>query len=509
LFERLRRGLIVSCQPVPGGPMDSAEMIVGFALAAIAGGAAALRIESIAYVAAVRRATSAPIVGLVKRDLEVSPVRITPYAADAIALAEAGADIVAFDATERPRPDSVIDIVSAIHSRGALAMADCAALTDAGNALAAGADCVGSTLSGYCGGPVPDEPDFQLIESLRELTPLVIAEGRIRTPRQAVEALRRGAFCVAVGSAITRTEHVTSWFRHALDSTVGSLDQPAHSAVLAIDIGGTKVLAALIEDGKILKELRLPTARDAGPDCWIAAIADKTKDLRGAYRQVAIAVTGFIKDGLWSALNPSTLDIPDNFRLTDRLADAFGVPAFAVNDAQAAAWGEYRHGAGARQDMVFLTISTGVGGGIVANGRLLRGLAGHFGLLRGPSGDWSVPLEDDVSGRWMEAAAARAGHPALAPEIFAAAKTGATWAIDIVTASARKVALLAQDIQFALDPKRIIIGGGIGLADGYLDRVRGQLAIERQWLRPVIAPAGLGGHAGVIGAADLALSLDD
>jgi putative N-acetylmannosamine-6-phosphate epimerase len=220
-LARLEHNLIVSCQPVPGGPLDRAEIVVGFALAALAGGAAGLRIESAAYVAAVRAATSAPIIGLVKRDLPDSPVRITPYLADAVALAAAGADVIAIDATRRPRPTPVAELVHAIRRSGRVAMADCADAADAAAALAAGAEIVGTTLSGYLGGPEPEEPDFTLVEALRRLAPRVVAEGRIRTPDQAAEAMRRGAWAVVVGSAITRPEHVTGWFAAALRGARG------------------------------------------------------------------------------------------------------------------------------------------------------------------------------------------------------------------------------------------------------------------------------------------------
>lgn len=212
-----RGALVVSCQPVPGGPMDRADMVVGFALAALAGGAAALRIESAAYVNAVRRATDVPVIGLVKRDLADSPIRITPFVEDVRALADAGADIVAFDATARARPAAVAVLVAAAHDRGVRTMADCASVDDGRGALALGVDFIGSTLSGYVGGPEPEEPDLDLVAGLRTLTPHVVAEGRIRTPAQAAEAIRRGAWAVVVGSAITRPEHVAGWFRAALD----------------------------------------------------------------------------------------------------------------------------------------------------------------------------------------------------------------------------------------------------------------------------------------------------
>lgn len=219
-FKTLDKGLIVSCQPVKGGPMDRAEMVVGFALAALDGGAAALRIESAAYVAAVRAKTESAIIGLVKRDLDDSPVRITPYIEDVDALAEAGADIIAYDATQRLRPVATRTLIERIHAHGRVAMADCSILADAEQALSEGVDVVGSTLAGYTGPVEPTEPDLALVAAMRHLTPHVVAEGNIRTPAQARRALVAGASMVVVGSAITRPEYVTSWFRSALDEAI-------------------------------------------------------------------------------------------------------------------------------------------------------------------------------------------------------------------------------------------------------------------------------------------------
>ncbi|WDR07253.1 putative N-acetylmannosamine-6-phosphate 2-epimerase [Devosia rhodophyticola] len=500
LLDSLKHRLIVSCQPVTSGPMDNAEAVVGFALAAEVGGASALRIESIAYLKAVRPRTKLPIVGIVKRDLDDSPIRITPYIDDAVGLCEAGADIVAFDATDRVRPATISALIVAIHGRGKLAMADCSSLDDAKAALAAGVDCIGSTLSGYVGGTVPDGPDFELIEAMQALTPYVIAEGRIKFLDDATQALRRGAHAVVVGSAITRTEHVTEWFEHEVARTARALKSP----VLAIDIGGTKILATLITNGRAGAEMQIATDRKVGPDHWIAEVAEAVKSWGGQYGSVGCAVTGLIDDGVWSPLNKSTLNIPERFPLVARLASTFGVPAFAANDAQSAAWGEFRHGAGAGQDMVFLTISTGIGGGIVVNGRLLGGLAGHYGILRSPSTNKSLPIEDEVSGRWIAAEAERAGHRGDAATVFVAARAGEAWADAIIANSASTVALLCQDIQLTLDPQRIVVGGGIGLADGYLDRVRAALPDLGPRCKPQIVSARCGRHAGAIGVAELA-----
>ena len=211
-----------------------------------------------------------------------------------------------------------------------------------------------------------------------------------------------------------------------------------------------------------------------------------------------------VNDGRWSALNPATLDLPSGYHLTQRLEAVFGVPAFAANDGQAAAWGEYRYGAGEGEDMMFLTISTGVGGGIVIGGRPLLGLAGHVGLLRSLSSDG--PLENVISGRWIASQAKKQGHDVTAVGVFDAAAAGAPWAQQIVDESAQKVALLCADLQLLLDPRRIVVGGGIGLAGGYVDRVRGNLADLSDRLRPNLVAARLGAHAGLIGVAALASS---
>lgn len=216
ILDHLRGNLVVSCQPVDGGPLDQPEITARYALAALDGGARGLRIEGIDNLKAVRAVTDAPIIGLIKCDRTDTEVRITATAEQARTLAREGADIVAFDATDRPRPAPVAEIIAAIHDAGKLAMADCATFAEGRAAAAAGCAIVGSTLSGYTGPTVPDEPDFALVEALASLGRFVIAEGRYNIPEYARRAMRSGADAVVVGSAITRPEHITSWFVRAI-----------------------------------------------------------------------------------------------------------------------------------------------------------------------------------------------------------------------------------------------------------------------------------------------------
>ena len=217
LLFSLKSSLIVSCQPVDGGPMDKVEHVVAMALAAIDGGAAGLRIEGVDNVRAVAKATKLPIVGIVKRDLEDSPVRITPFIEDVYALADAGASIIAFDGTHRTRPTAMKDLLNAVHKSGCIAMADCADYETGMELSALGCTFIGTTLSGYLDlSTTPDEPDYALLEKWVAHGLNVIAEGRYNSPERAQKAIQLGAFAVTVGSAITRVEHITQWFLHSM-----------------------------------------------------------------------------------------------------------------------------------------------------------------------------------------------------------------------------------------------------------------------------------------------------
>ncbi|WP_068115878.1 N-acetylmannosamine-6-phosphate 2-epimerase [Tropicimonas marinistellae] len=220
VLNDLKGGFVASCQPVTGGPMDHTDIIVAMACAAVDGGASGLRVEGVENVRAVRAKVAVPIIGIVKRDLPDAPVRITPYVADAKALVEAGADIVAYDGTSRPIPDSRKAIIRAILNGGRIAMADCSTETDAKTALDDGATIIGTTLSGYTTETETESeaPDLALVTAFSRLSGFVMAEGRYNAPDLARQAILAGADCVTVGSAITRIEHIAAWFSAAVNS---------------------------------------------------------------------------------------------------------------------------------------------------------------------------------------------------------------------------------------------------------------------------------------------------
>lgn len=212
LDTQLKNGLVVSCQPVDDGPMDRDDIVAALAQAVVIGGANAVRIEGAARVAQVRQVVDVPIIGIVKRDLADSPVRITPFLQDVHDLLNAGADVIAVDATARVRPVAIAALLAGIRAGGAIAMADCSNYEEAMAAHAMGFDVIGTTLSGYTGGAIPHEPDLELVARLSAGVPRVMAEGRFNTPADVAAARARGAWAVTVGTAITRTEVITSWF---------------------------------------------------------------------------------------------------------------------------------------------------------------------------------------------------------------------------------------------------------------------------------------------------------
>ena len=218
VFQRIQHGLIASCQPVDDGPMDKPEIVAAMAQASVIGGAAGIRIEGVENLKATRPTVQVPIIGIVKRDLPDSPIRITPFLHDIEALAKAGADIIAVDGTHRPRPVELESAVKKIHELGCLAMADCSNLEEGLHCQKLGFDIIGSTMSGYTGGVVPKEPDYQLVKDLKKAGCRVMAEGRYNTPELAKTAIEIGADFVTDGSALTRLEHLVSWFAAAVKS---------------------------------------------------------------------------------------------------------------------------------------------------------------------------------------------------------------------------------------------------------------------------------------------------
>jgi putative N-acetylmannosamine-6-phosphate epimerase len=216
------RSLAVSCQARADNPLHGPVFMAAMAQAAEQGGALALRANGPADIAAIRAVSRLPIIGILKRWDDRFPVYITPDFASAEAIAAAGADIIAIDATDRPRDGEPLDrLIGRIRDElGKPVFADCATLEDGVRAAALGASYIATTLSGYT--PETEArkalgPDIALIAALAEAVSLpIIAEGRFEQPEQLEIAFEAGAHAVVVGTAITNPREITRRFaRHA------------------------------------------------------------------------------------------------------------------------------------------------------------------------------------------------------------------------------------------------------------------------------------------------------
>lgn len=226
-LDRLRGRLIVSCQALPDSPLRDPAIIAALARCAVRGGASGVRVDGPDDVAAVRGAVDVPIVGLYKiRDR--APVYITPTFEEARAVARAGADIVAVQATRERDADAGADPLAALIDRihaecGVPVMADVSTLEEGLAAASRGADIVATTMAGYTPHSRPAAgPDLDLVRALADAVAVpVVAEGRITTPEDAAAALDAGAWAVVVGRAITMPEAITERFVRALDAARG------------------------------------------------------------------------------------------------------------------------------------------------------------------------------------------------------------------------------------------------------------------------------------------------
>jgi N-acylglucosamine-6-phosphate 2-epimerase len=218
VLDRLRGRLIVSVQAEPGSPLNTPDAIALLSRVAVANGAAGIRAEGLARLGAIRRAVDVPVIGLIKRAYAGFDPYITASDREIAEAAAAGADIIAFDATQRPRPDArdVAAVVAAIHARGALAMADCATEEDVARAAAAGAEIVATTLCGYTGETRGTPlPALALVRACAASGAFAVCEGGIASPADVTAAFEAGAHAVVVGTAITNVDVLVRRFAAA------------------------------------------------------------------------------------------------------------------------------------------------------------------------------------------------------------------------------------------------------------------------------------------------------
>ncbi|MFT4286832.1 ROK family glucokinase [Nocardioides sp.] len=301
-----------------------------------------------------------------------------------------------------------------------------------------------------------------------------------------------------------------------------------------VDVGGTKILAGVVDDeGVVLEELRV-TSPAADPDAIAATIGGLVKDLaaRHPIETVGVGAAGYIdKSGtVLFAPNIAWRDVD----LKGYVEAASGLPTVVENDANAAAWGEFAYGAGKDvDDLLLVTVGTGVGGGLVLDGELYRGAFGvgaEIGHLRvvpggrlcgcGNHGCWEQYASGNALVRFAREAAAAGSAPALLDRavgevaaingqlVSAAARDGDEVAIGLFAELGRWLGEGIASLVAVLDPAVIVLGGGVSEAGDLIiapTRAAFEGELTGRGHRPVaeVRQAVLGNRAGLIGAADL------
>ncbi len=269
---------------------------------------------------------------------------------------------------------------------------------------------------------------------------------------------------------------------------------------LAIDIGGTKIALGLIEHGQIRERHQLPTPTAQSAEQFAEYIIEHCHDWLESVTQIGISTTGLVSNEGISAINPDTLAFPTPFPLAQAIQTFTAKPVKILNDAQAAAWFEYLNLDIPVSNMAFITVSTGVGGGIIIDGKLHNGksgLAGHIGHMsidaNGPAcGCGQVGcVESIASGTAIQHASNLIFNPPISNiELFRIAEQNEQ-ANRLIQNSANAIATLCCNLKAALDLDIIVLGGGVGLATDYLKKVNQEIAHRPAAFRvPVIAAKG-------------------
>lgn len=281
---------------------------------------------------------------------------------------------------------------------------------------------------------------------------------------------------------------------------------------VAVDLGGTKLAAARVSNGQVGPVLKVETDGGGAANQQVEAICGLLDQLNLQCEDpIGVALSGRVSaDGVWHAVNTQTLTGVQAVPIQALLSERLGRAVHVENDATAAAVGEMLAGAGRGVARFgFITVSTGVGGGIVLDGRPVtsqNGLAGHIGFTtsrlatqRCGSGREKT-VESIAGGRAIAALAAQAGHPNLdAKAVFEAHLNGQDWASGLIGQSAAAIAELCANLTAILGLERIAIGGSIGFAPGYLELVRAALAQEPALFQVDLTPTQLGANSAFVG----------
>ncbi|QLB13680.1 N-acetylmannosamine kinase [Bisgaardia hudsonensis] len=280
---------------------------------------------------------------------------------------------------------------------------------------------------------------------------------------------------------------------------------------LALDIGGTKIASAIVTNSNIKNRRQVATPTTNVAVEMHNTIAEIMAYYAGQFDAVVVASTGIINNGILTALNPKNLGGLADFPLKNSIAQHTDKPIGLLNDVQAAVCAEYKEQDQNKiKNFVFITVSTGVGGGIILDGELStgpNGVVGHIGhTLADPNGPICGCgrrgcVEAIAAGRAIEAVSSQWTPPCSPKEAFELFRKGDEKAIALIRRSASAIANLIADMAIGLDIQKVSLGGSVGLAEGYLPLVKEYLSTMPTFYQCEVESAVHGGDAGLIGAA--------
>ncbi len=525
--RKLEGKLIASCQAGDGEVFRDPMLIARLAEAALAGGAAGIRANGADDIRAIRRITDVPIIGIQKLRWADGRVLITPSLEGARELVEAGADMIAIDATQRGLRYGASERIRRIELElNVPVLADISNLEEALAAADMGVAFVLSTLRGYTEATSHAkhfEPHF--IEELSRACPVpVIAEGRIHTPDEARQAISAGAYAVVVGTAITRPGELARRFAAAIEAEF-ALNRSTQTFA-GIDLGGTQTKFGLVSRvGKLLLDSKTPTPASAGREGLLEHLKRVALEIlesshRAGYSPAAlgVATAGWV-DPDTGRVAYATDNLPGwtGTQIAEELTASIGLPVSVENDANALAIAEKHFGAArGLQHFVCLTLGTGVGGGCYVRGTLNRGAhffanaIGHI-VIQADGLPCTCGQRGCLEAYCNAAALLRyAGHRfATAEQVIQAANSGDSQASSAVLELSHYLALGCVSMVELLDPEALILSGGLAqnnamLLSALAEELGTRIPAWRErGLKILASPLGYCG--GVLGAASIAM----
>ena len=473
----LRGKLIVSCQAPKGTSLRDPWILAVLARVAVEAGAAGIRADGAATVAAIRKAVTAPIIGIAKQELDDGGILITPSLESARELLEAGADMIAVDCSRRGQSYGALERLEQIRREfNVPVLADIATFEEARQAEQCGADFILTTLRGYTAETEHVKAfDLNFVRDLvAALKTPVIAEGRIGSPEQAAAALEAGAWAVIVGTAITRPDLLVKKYV----AEMRRASSRAEACIIGVDLGATNTKSALVRaDGRLLWRDSRPTPAEAGRDGLLEHLRDVVARCGEAASEmglqssaIGIATAGWVDPNEGNVVY-ATGNLPGwaGAAIRSELEHSAGLPVAVENDANAMAVAERRFGAARKaSNFLCLTLGTGVGGGCYVGGVLNRGahfLGNAFGHIKIESP--GLPCTCGQSGClevYANAAAliryAGNGY-STALEVTEAARAGDQAARAAVRTYAGYLARGLSTLVHALDPELVVLSGGV------------------------------------------------